>query len=292
MTATPTTFRPNALRSLGERLQKTPRLSIAVAMALSTLIAWADYATGDEFPLLMCYLPPVMLVGWVSHLGVGAALATMCCTGWLADDLLGLGEEKLTGAEVYTAISHVMCFAIVIGTLHRLKQAFETERRMARTDGLTGLLNAKAFRDRAEEEVSRSDRTGRAVSVAFIDCDNFKTVNDTLGHLEGDRLLKAIAQQISKCVRDIDTPARMGGDEFAILLPETSEAEASVVVERLRQALSERMQQDDWPVTFSIGVAVYASTPDSVDELLRAADTLMYEVKRSQKDAVLLRLVA
>jgi len=181
---------------------------------------------------------------------------------------------------------------VVLSMLTRLRLAHQRERQLARTDGLTGLFNAKAFRELAELEIERSARTGRPVSVAFIDCDNFKTVNDTLGHQEGDRLLAAIAEQMAASVRKIDVPARMGGDEFAILLPETSEAEAGQLIERLRARLAERMSVDDWPVTFSIGVAVYASAPESVDALIRGADLLMYEVKGGEKDAVKLRLVA
>jgi diguanylate cyclase (GGDEF)-like protein len=284
--------RDDLWRRFGDLVQRRPRTSVAISLVLATLIAIADYATGDEVPVLFCYLPSVVLISWVSNMAMGATLATVCCTGWLIDDLLGLGEEKLTVHEGWTAASHAMCFAVVIGMLSRLRKGYENERRLARTDGLTGLLNAKAFRERAEEEIARVNRNGQHVSAAFIDCDNFKTVNDTLGHQEGDRLLEAIAKEMQRAVRVTDVPARMGGDEFAILLPETSQHDAHNVVLRLQAALNERMQQENWPVTFSIGVAIYTSPPATVDDLLHNADKLMYEVKTSSKNDVVLRLVA
>jgi len=279
-------------RQFGELLQRNPRVTIAASLALATVAAAADYATGDLFPLLVCYLPSIMLACWVSNPAVGGTLAIVCCTGWLMDDLVGLDGEQLTTLEAWTATAHGLSFAVVVGVLSRLRRAYDNEGRLARTDGLTGLLNAKAFRERADEEIARSERNGRPVSVAFLDCDNFKTVNDTLGHLEGDRLLKAIAEAMSRSVREIDVPARMGGDEFAVLLPETSEEDARTVVERLQEALNTRMREADWPVTFSIGVAVYASAPATVDQLLKNADELMYEVKETSKNDVVLRLVA
>lgn len=272
--------------------QENPKQAIVTSFVLATVAAVVDYRLDDRFPVIICYLPAVMLACWVTNVAVGTTLAAICCTGWLVDDILQIGDAKLTVDDCWTAIAHGGFYAVIIGMLHRLRLAYDTERRLARTDGLTGLLNAKAFRERADDEIVRAERTRRPVTVAFIDCDNFKTVNDTLGHLEGDRLLAAIADQMRKTVRATDLPARMGGDEFAILLPETSEEEARNVVERLRTDLGLRMKENDWPVTFSIGVAVYASPPATVDALLRGADMLMYEVKNGQKDAVILKLVA
>ena len=292
MTATAPATRDDLWRRFGELLQRHPRKSVAISLLIATLVAIVDYATGDEVPILFCYLPSVMLVCWVSNLAMGSTMATVCCTGWLIDDLLGLEQAGVTAHKFWTAASHAMCFAVIIVMLRRLKKGYENERRLARTDGLTGLLNAKAFRERAEEEIARVNRNGQHVAAAFIDCDNFKTVNDTLGHQEGDRLLEAIAQEMQRSVRVTDVPARMGGDEFAILLPETSQHDARYVVERLQKALNEQMQRENWPVTFSIGVAVYTSPPATVDDLLHNADKLMYEVKAGSKNDVVLRLVA
>ncbi|TWT36542.1 putative diguanylate cyclase AdrA [Posidoniimonas corsicana] len=289
---TPAAPRTFALEGWLDRCKDHAALSIAASLLLATIVAAADYATGDEIPLIVCYLPSVLIMTWVSSAAVGATLAAACCTAWLADDLLALDGQGVTAQEAWTAAIHAVFFVVLVGMLTRLRIANENERRLARTDGLTGLLNAKAFRERAEEELARSVRREHCVSVAFIDCDNFKTVNDTLGHLEGDRLLAAIAAEMQESVRKMDVPARMGGDEFAVLLPETTEQQAEQVIARMRERLDAAMAANNWPVTFSIGVAVYETPPRSVDELIHGADELMYEVKADQKDAVVFRLVA
>lgn len=292
-TAPPPTRPPiDVIGSFLHHCAENPRRAIVGSLAFATVVAAADMAVGDAFPLIVCYLPSVLVTCWVGHLAIGTVLAGVCSLGWLVDDVIGLGGEELFARECWTAVAHGCFFLVVIGMLARLKTAHGNERRLARTDALTGLLNAKAFRERAEEEIARSTRTGQAVSVAFIDCDNFKTVNDTLGHLAGDHLLSTIAEQMNASVRAIDVSARMGGDEFAILLPETNRDEADRVVQRLREDLGRRMREHNWPVTFSIGVAIYATPPESVDAMIHGADELMYEVKTGQKDAVVLKLVA
>ncbi len=278
------------LDSLLDACQSHRSRAIAASLALATLVAVLDYGTGDRFPLLVCYLPCVIVICWVSRLAIAVSFAMACCAGWLIDDLFHLGNETLTTAEIWTAVTHLMFFLVVIGMLVRLRAAHEREEYFARVDGLTGLLNSRAFRETAEREVERARRSGLPLAMAYIDCDNFKEVNDTLGHCEGDRLLKAIGRSLREQVRVTDTPARMGGDEFAILLPAATRQDAEFVMRRVRNRLSVVMKQHDWPVTFSIGVVVYESVPDSVDELIHGSDLLMYEVKRQQKDAVAYKL--
>nr|MDQ3806083.1 GGDEF domain-containing protein [Acidobacteriota bacterium] len=111
-------------------------------------------------------------------------------------------------------------------------------------------------------------------------------VNDHLGHSAGDRLLKSVAEIIRRDVRSIDVVARLGGDEFAVLMPETDEQAARAAVSRLRQRLALSARRHGWPVTFSIGVVTFDAPPASVDEMLRAADELMYAAKRLGKDSV------
>ena len=119
-----------------------------------------------------------------------------------------------------------------------------------------------------------------------MDVDDFKQVNDRHGHSAGDRLLKAVADSIGQNVRDVDTVARLGGDEFAVLMPETGETAAQVVIRRVRRQLLEASRREGLPVTFSIGVVTWYAPPATVDEVLRAADSLMYAAKRLGKNTV------
>jgi diguanylate cyclase (GGDEF)-like protein len=125
--------------------------------------------------------------------------------------------------------------------------------------------------------------------MAYIDLDNFKTVNDRLGHTGGDQVLRAVVSHINMHLRKTDVVARLGGDEFALLFPETNQEAAQAVVIKIQSGLLEEMQQMNWPVTFSNGVVTCAVSPRSTDDLVRMADKVMYSVKREGKNAITYR---
>jgi diguanylate cyclase (GGDEF)-like protein/PAS domain S-box-containing protein len=160
-------------------------------------------------------------------------------------------------------------------------------RHQAFHDSLTGLPNRALFLDRLAHAVARTRRGHAPLAVVFIDLDDFKAVNDSLGHAAGDELLVAVAGRIRMTVREADTPARMGGDEFAILLEDAPTVDAAResagrVLEALR--LPFRLQSQDIAIRASVGIAMYASPEQSADELLRNADISMYSAKAQGKD--------
>jgi diguanylate cyclase (GGDEF)-like protein len=151
-------------------------------------------------------------------------------------------------------------------------------------DSLTGLANRALFRDRVDHALARSAR-GERVAVLFLDLDNFKSVNDTLGHVEGDRLLQAVATRLLKASRGCDTVARIGGDEFAILLEDVHHVDdALVVVTRIMESMRQPVALRGREVTISpsIGIA-HARAAEQVDELMRNADVAMYRAKEDGK---------
>ncbi|MCO6044820.1 GGDEF domain-containing protein [Aeoliella sp. ICT_H6.2] len=275
-----------------EWCEEHTRAALLLSVGIASLVAAVDLLTGDRFPLIVCYLPSIFLLCTVVRPAVAYCAAAVCSSAWMIDDVVVLQMHSVSPQGLWIASVHFVFFTVIIGMLFRLRVAHERERLFARTDALTGLSNSKAFRDTAERELARSKRNNGYLAVAFIDCDNFKAVNDTLGHRAGDELLKAMAETMELNIRKMDTAARMGGDEFAVLLPEASLEEAELVISRLRESLLERMQQSNWPVTFSIGVAVYQSLPDSIEDMIHGADLLMYEVKQNSKNAATFRLVA
>lgn len=277
---------PFSLASLWRACSREPGYTIGGSLVVATLVAVVDYWTGNRFPLAICYLPSILLVCWVSNFAIGMCLAMVCSTAWLIDDLLFIGIHSVTLDEYWTALTHFGYYLVVMSMLMRIRVAQEREEGLSRTDHLTGLMNNKAFREAAQREIERAKRTGLPLTVAYIDCDNFKKVNDQLGHTEGDQVLAAVGETMLKNVRSLDSPARMGGDEFTILLPGTTRETAQPIIERLRRKLHARMQDGNWPVAFSIGVTVFATVPDSVDELIHRSDLLMLRVKRKGKDAV------
>ncbi len=281
---------PPSVSTLIRRCVRSPSCAIASSLALATLVALADYWTGDRFPLAICYLPSILVVCWVSHLALGVCLAMACSTAWLIDDLLFIQNHSVTLEQCWTALTHFGFYVVIMTMLMRVRSAHEREEWLARNDHLTGLMNRKAFREDAKREIERSRRTGLPVAVAYIDCDNFKEINDRRGHFEGDQVLVAVGSTIFKNVRLIDSAGRMGGDEFAVLLPGATLETAQRVVDRLRSKLDQQMQIQDWPVTFSIGVMVFSTAPDSVDELIHRSDLLMLSVKRQGKNTVVYEL--
>ena len=168
----------------------------------------------------------------------------------------------------------------------RLKEALERERGDARNDFLTQIPNRRAFYEIASTEVQRSRRYDRPLTLVYVDLDNFKAVNDSMGHETGDKLLVAVAATIQRAVRGSDTIARLGGDEFAVLLPESDKASGEVVARKLQDLLLQTMHEHNWPVTFSIGLVSYRTPPESVSEMIRKADEAMYSVKQRGKNSV------
>src|SRR5205085_680354 len=135
-------------------------------------------------------------------------------------------------------------------------------------------------------ERSRTVRYGRPLTLTYLDLDAFKQVNDTLGHAVGDELLKTVANTLRSSVRASDIVARVGGDEFALLLPESGVGTAEVVLRKLQSRLLHAMQEKQWPVTFSMGAITFLQIPHSCDDMLHSADQLMYEVKSHGKNGV------
>jgi diguanylate cyclase (GGDEF)-like protein len=154
----------------------------------------------------------------------------------------------------------------------------------ARTDPLTGLLNRRAFDELFETELQRAQRTGGRFAVVLGDLDGFKAVNDRFGHESGDAVLRQVAEDMLKWKRRVDTPARVGGEEFALLLPETDERGAFLVAERLRRAAHRTFAEDPVPVTISFGVASFPAHGDDLRGLMRSADRALYAAKDLGKD--------
>jgi diguanylate cyclase (GGDEF)-like protein len=171
--------------------------------------------------------------------------------------------------------------AIVVRLLSERVEALIRELRAnASTDPLTGLVNRRGLADAYARELAQHQRTGRPFSLLVGDLDRFKQINDDLGHKAGDRALVEIAGLLRGQVRAIDTAARIGGDEFALLLSEADDVHAAAVAERLDAAVYEHATREGWPGTISIGVSVSTTDGVSLDDLLRHADSRLYLAKR------------
>jgi diguanylate cyclase (GGDEF)-like protein len=181
------------------------------------------------------------------------------------------------------ALQRVSRFAELVAVAIANAQAWETITRQAATDPLTGLANRRTFRERLEAEVRRADRHGRPLSLVIFDLDHFKAVNDTHGHQAGDDALIAVACRLTALARNGELIARIGGEEFAWLMPETTQDGAYLAAERARQTIGSAPFGDVGRLTLSAGVCSNRNA-DSAHELMRRADQALYEAKRGGRD--------
>jgi len=172
-------------------------------------------------------------------------------------------------------------------TIVELQEENALLRSMALIDNLTGLYNNRFFRLQLETEMARTRRTGLPCCLLMIDLDNFKMINDTLGHLEGDRFLIQVARTFSQCVRAIDIVCRYGGDEFVAILPSTRIFVAIRIANRFKKAVSEIPGASGYNVSASIGISEFTvSSPWDVNDFIQAADSAMYDAKSKGRNQV------
>ncbi len=171
----------------------------------------------------------------------------------------------------------------------RLKQNRDSLHELATQDGLTELFNHREFHRLLRQEIERSKRSKKPVSLLFLDIDNFKNYNDTFGHMQGDNALRIVANILMEQVRQIDVAARYGGEEFAIVLPDTAAKKASVIAERIREAISIQpfiVKEEVNQLSVSIGIAEFPENAEKAADLIEAADLALYTAKRNGRDRV------
>lgn len=267
------------------------RLSTGQVLMISflcvALIGAVDYLTGYELSFSIFYLAPTAIAAWYVGRPAGFLIATVSAGTWLLMDWTSEHPYSHGFFPFWNTAVRYGFFAITAHLLTALQQNLDREQKMAREDGLTALMNGRAFLETAQILFDLAKRHGHATVVGYIDLDNFKQVNDTRGHAEGDRLLRSIATVLLQSVRRTDFVGRLGGDEFAILLSETSRQGAEKMFTELRERLLQNVGAAGWPVTFSMGVVVFKEPPPTVDEAVRLADEIMYRVKHIGKNRIL-----
>lgn len=271
----------NALKSFLDG--RSPALVIALGLALMALIGTMDQLTGSEVSLKVFYLLPIVFVTWYARQRAGYFFCVLCAMVSVLIDYAGHSYNSAL-IPVLNLAGRLGFYLLSSYVLVRLKTSLNNEKALARTDGLTGLLNARAFTDLSRHLIELAARYNHPAVLAYIDIDDFKAVNDTLGHSEGDRVLKTVANTLTRCVRATDVVGRLGGDEFAVFLPETDYAGAQQLFGKIREELPRDSAGGGRHVGFSIGVAVFSRVPSTIDEALKIADQLMYRVKKAGKN--------
>jgi diguanylate cyclase (GGDEF)-like protein len=192
---------------------------------------------------------------------------------------------KKSNSPYYTEdVSLLITMANEAGIVIENAQLYTDAITRAHTDGLTGLFNHRYFHERIDEEISRSSRFGTALSMIMMDLDLFKPYNDIYGHVAGDEVLRQVGQSVKRSVRGIDIPCRYGGEEFAIILPETRLDDAHIVAERIRKGIELEMFTKQVPLTASLGVASWPADGVTKEELVGCADAAMYLAKATGRN--------
>jgi diguanylate cyclase (GGDEF)-like protein len=263
---------------------------IGAAFGMTLCVGAADYLTGTDVSLILLYLAPIGFCTWfVTLRGALALSAGGAIVATAADTLFRLesGGPALPVAVLgWNAVIQLGTSLALVLVLNALRVRLEAEELLARTDALTRIANRRAFIEAASLELERARRHRRPLTFAYVDADDFKDVNDRLGHAEGDALLAVVARTLRGATRAVDTVARLGGDEFGLLLPETDEPMAEALLARLQATLQEVIARHGWGLRFSVGAAVFRTPAVSVDEMMARADELMYTAKRTAKGSV------
>jgi len=258
----------------------------AIAVGIVFILGGIDYITGFELSFSFFYLIPVIMIAWSIGRNAGLTFSVLSASVWLTSNILSGQSFSNVFIGVWNTLIRFGFYAVVTVLVSELRHALEEERLLANTDPLTGVLNRRSFNEVAEKRMIISEVNKHPYTMVYIDIDNFKMVNDKFGHAVGDLVLKTVVDTILKQIRNTDFLARLGGDEFAILLSDIDQKNAQSIVQRLQSALLEKMDINEWTITFSIGVLTVLSMPESVDKLVSMTDALMYEVKGKGKNAV------
>jgi diguanylate cyclase (GGDEF)-like protein len=266
-------------------------LLVAVGgFALVAVIAFIDYLTGPELSFAIFYLVPIALGAWWGGFSQGILISMACALSWQFVEIAE-GSTVAPAIQLWNGTARFGIFVITSSLLSRLRVSLFLEKKLARSDPLTGAANGRTFYDTVSHSVERALRHDQPLTLAYLDLDNFKWLNDKLGHAAGDEALCILVRTIQDDIRVTDLLARLGGDEFALLLPECGEMDARFTLDRIQERFREEMTQRKWPVTISIGATTFPQPTRDVDAMVRRVDEQMYQAKKAGKDRIIYQVL-
>jgi diguanylate cyclase (GGDEF)-like protein len=261
-------------------------LLISVLIVAVFSVGLVDYVTGAELAFSIFYLFPVCIAAWYVGWRVGIFISIESAFSWYIADVLARTQPySYPLIPAWNTGVRLITFLAITILIHEIRVILERESLHARIDYLTKAANARYFYEVVEAQISLLQRTKRPFSIVYLDMDNLKQLNDAFGHSTGDMALQETVSALKRTLRPSDVVARMGGDEFTVLLLEADADAAEIVSSRIQSALRQKPGKQ-YHVTYSIGVLTCLSAPKSVNEIIEKADNLMYEAKHGGKDAI------
>ena len=270
-------------------------LAVTLSLALIALIGYLDVITG-QLAMSLFYLIPIVVIAWWHGNVAASGIAAWAAAVWLWSDVaVGAYEAHISYWNGFTRLIIFGAMGWFVGLLrtdriqmgrlnYQLSEALARESGLARRDQLTGLPNSRAFEEILSREIARSLREETPLGLGYIDLDNFKRVNDTKGHTEGDELLQRVGQALFLSIREEDYAARLGGDEFALILLRPDERTYEAVASRIYERIGELAA--GYPglgFGATIGFVHFARAPRDSVTAVRVADEAMYAVKEHHK---------
>ena len=270
-------------------MKKTGRLLrfliLAGSLLLVAAIGLVDYSVRENTSIILFYLIPISISSWFLGIRSGIIISLLSSLSWFTVDLIIPSLPRHYFMVYFNGFMETGFFLLDAVLLALLKRSVDKEKLLARLDDLTGALNRHAFYEAAHMEIERARRYKYPVTIGFIDLDNFKQINDRFGHEKGDQVLRNVARNIKNNTRINDVLARIGGDEFVLLMPRVSADSARNIFTKIRNKI-EDFSGNQIFLTASIGAVTFIKMPASVEELLKKTDSAMYSVKRSVKGGV------
>lgn len=262
----------------------------AASIILTAAVGFLDWGTGYKMHITIFYIIPICLASWYIGMFSGLFISLLCSITMLEASLLA-GSGYSTFIIVWNLIIDFMTFSVISVALWKLKNTLEMSNMQAKTDFLTNILNIRAFYEEGSLAITKCMKKNLPLAMVFIDCDNFKRVNDEEGHEVGDQVLKVVAHTIQMNLKKVDKVSRFGGDEFLIMVIGSTDDNIQNTVSRVNEKLMTAMEERNWPVTFSVGVAIFNTPPSSIYEAVKVADNLMYQVKSEGKNGIRYRII-
>ena len=265
-------------------------LLLGLGLVATAAVGMADYGVarllGYDFVATGFYMVPIGFVAFVGGRRNGMVIALAAALTETVATYAALVDATNIWAVPISILLELVVFVATAYSHGAIRRLVERERHLSRQDSVSGVVNSLGFREAAGWEVSRARRWPQVVSLIYLDVDDFKAVNDQQGHARGDEVLRIIGRAMKQSLRESDVVARVGGDEFAALMPGTDEEGCRAATSRVHLAITRDLAEAGFAVTASVGATTFPSAPETVDELIGAGDDAMFKVKRGSKNGV------
>lgn len=280
------------IKKIIDRIEKLPKPFLTlIGFLLVLAIGSLDSLTSHEISVSFLYLLPIMLIAWFEGGVPAAVISIFSAITWAVSDLASGHIYSHVAAPIWNFLVVLAMFFTVTFSLVTFKNVLKKQREHAQTDELTGAANFKFFYEQAGREIREAALHKRPLSLASINVDNLKQINDTFGHMAGDYLLHEVSQIMKSATRSTDIVSRLGGARFAFLMPGTGDKNAADIISKVQERLLDMVKKSGWPVTFSTGVVTCEGPACTPEELIKRADDLMNEAREAGSNTVKFKIL-